>query len=307
MKYTNKLGLPIWDSPETDVFDIGEFNKANNAIDDNITNLTNRITTLESSGGGTGLTTEQANNIKKIPSIEGIVTSNSQIIANKADKEEVETINSQLDTKANKNQVIIKGQGTLNDFNEETRAVLQGLDVGQINAVLGAGNVIPYNLSNEILDVLKTCSKSTSQNLTNNLSDIFDVGDGTYDFSISGTSITLKCISKSKTYVPLLFKKINGSDVKKIKTTVTTSDNYWIVLGGEINNFTVMLINNSSGMKGIYNITNMTNGTNVLPNAFNGSINSIEVEITDSELKLIVNGTTENNIPLSSFPSGSGI
>ena len=212
-------------------------------------------------------------------------------------------VSKQLDNKANKNQVIIKGQGSLNDFNEETRAVLQGLDAGQINAVLGPGNVIPYNLSNEILDVLKTCSNSTSQNLSN----IFDVGNGSYNYSISNTSITLKCISKSKTYAPLLFKKINGTDVKKIKTTVTTSDNYWIVLGGEINNFTVMLVNNSTGMKGIYNITNMTTGTNILPNAFSGSINSIEAEITDSELKLLVNGTSEKTISLSSFPSGSGI
>ena len=41
---------------------------------------------LGSSSSGTGLTEEQANNIEKIPSIEGIVTSNSQAIANKADK-----------------------------------------------------------------------------------------------------------------------------------------------------------------------------------------------------------------------------
>ena len=89
MKYTNKLGLPIWDNPETDVFDIGEFNKGNQVVDDNITNLTDRVTNLENSGGGTGLTEEQANNIEKIPSIEGIVTSNSQAIANKADKSEI--------------------------------------------------------------------------------------------------------------------------------------------------------------------------------------------------------------------------
>ena len=69
MKYTNKLGLPIWDEPETDVFDIGEFNKGNQVVDDNITNLIDRITNLESSGGGTGLTEEQVNNIEKIPSI----------------------------------------------------------------------------------------------------------------------------------------------------------------------------------------------------------------------------------------------
>ena len=104
MKFTDKLGLPIWNEPETDVFNIEHFNKGMKAIDDtvvdifkqnqttnnNITNLTDRITTLEnsgvSSGGSTGLTVEQANNIKKIPSIEATVTSNSQAIANKADK-----------------------------------------------------------------------------------------------------------------------------------------------------------------------------------------------------------------------------
>ena len=170
MKYTDKLDLPIWNEPETDVFDIEQFNKGMQAIDDivinileqinnlvigdtqidlngyvkeevlkqyakrtelsnfltqtdllnyldktyldilatkdelssyakttqlqttnnNITNLTDRITALENSGGnsssGTGLTEEQANNIEKIPSIEGTVASNSQAIANKADK-----------------------------------------------------------------------------------------------------------------------------------------------------------------------------------------------------------------------------
>ena len=46
---------------------------------------------LGSSSSGTGLTEEQANNIKKIPSIEGIVTSNSQAIASKADKDHKHT------------------------------------------------------------------------------------------------------------------------------------------------------------------------------------------------------------------------
>ena len=39
MKYTNKLGLPIWDNPETDVFDIGEFNKGNKIVDDIIVHI----------------------------------------------------------------------------------------------------------------------------------------------------------------------------------------------------------------------------------------------------------------------------
>ena len=68
MKYTNKLGLPIWDNPETDVFDIGEFNKGNQVVDDNITNLIDRITNLESSGGsGTGLFDNIMYNINQFP------------------------------------------------------------------------------------------------------------------------------------------------------------------------------------------------------------------------------------------------
>lgn len=215
----------------------------------------------------------------------------------------VKKIDEQLDTKANDEEVIKKGFGTLNDFDEGTRAILQGLKGGEINAVLGDGNVSPSNLNEEILEVLKSCSNSVSQDL----SAIFDIGDGMYDYSISNTSIKLECISKTKTYAPLLFKKINGFDVKKIKTTVTSSCSYWIILGGEINNFTMMLVNNSTGYKGIYNITDMTTGVNILQNTFTNSVSSVEVEITDSELKLLFNGTEENNISLSTFPRGSGI
>lgn len=91
MKYTDKLGLPIWNKPETDVFDIEQFNEGMQAIDDivinilkqindlvigdtqidlngyvkeevlkeyakktELSNLTDRITNLENSGGGGG-------------------------------------------------------------------------------------------------------------------------------------------------------------------------------------------------------------------------------------------------------------
>ena len=59
MKYTNKLGLPIWDNPETDVFDIGEFNKGNKIVDDIVVHILKQ---------------------------------------NQTTKEEVETINSQMET-----------------------------------------------------------------------------------------------------------------------------------------------------------------------------------------------------------------
>lgn len=46
MKYTDKLGLPIWNKPETDVFDIQEFNEGMQAIDDIVINILNQINDL---------------------------------------------------------------------------------------------------------------------------------------------------------------------------------------------------------------------------------------------------------------------
>ena len=48
MKYTNKLGLPIWDNPETDVFDIGEFNKGNKIVDDIVIDILKQNQTINS-------------------------------------------------------------------------------------------------------------------------------------------------------------------------------------------------------------------------------------------------------------------
>lgn len=46
MKYTDKLGLPIWNKPETDVFDIEQFNEGMQAIDDIVINILNQIDDL---------------------------------------------------------------------------------------------------------------------------------------------------------------------------------------------------------------------------------------------------------------------
>ena len=46
MKYTDKLGLPIWNKPETDVFDIEQFNEGMQAIDDIVINILNQINDL---------------------------------------------------------------------------------------------------------------------------------------------------------------------------------------------------------------------------------------------------------------------
>ena len=57
---------------------------------------------------------------------------------------QINLVNSQLEHKANDNIVVKKGYATLSDFDEETRAAIQGLEPGTINAVLGEKNV-KYN------------------------------------------------------------------------------------------------------------------------------------------------------------------
>lgn len=46
MKYTDKLGLPIWNKPETDVFDIEQFNEGMQAIDDIVIDILKQINDL---------------------------------------------------------------------------------------------------------------------------------------------------------------------------------------------------------------------------------------------------------------------
>lgn len=46
MKYTDKLGLPIWNEPETDVFDIEQFNEGMQAIDDIVIDILEQINDL---------------------------------------------------------------------------------------------------------------------------------------------------------------------------------------------------------------------------------------------------------------------
>ena len=46
MKYTDKLGLPIWNKPETDVFDIEQFNEGMQAVDDIVIHILNQIDDL---------------------------------------------------------------------------------------------------------------------------------------------------------------------------------------------------------------------------------------------------------------------
>ena len=90
MKYTDKLGLPVWNKPETDVFDIEQFNEGMQAVDDIVIHILNQINDL-----AIGDTQIDLNEYVK----EEVFKELKKKVVNKADKEEIETINSQLDKK----------------------------------------------------------------------------------------------------------------------------------------------------------------------------------------------------------------
>ena len=97
MKYTSKLGLPIWNKPETDVFDIEQFNEGMQAVDDIVIHILNQINDLVIGDKEIDL-----NGYIK----EEVFKELKKKVANKADKEEIETIYSQLDTIANKGTTV---------------------------------------------------------------------------------------------------------------------------------------------------------------------------------------------------------
>lgn len=97
--------------------------------------------------GGSKLTGEQTNNIEKIPTIEGIVTSNSQAIANKADKEDVKGLSAQLDTKASKNEVF-----SMANMGQDIKEAMTGGSV----AVVGRNTILPVNVVDKSLPPSKT-------------------------------------------------------------------------------------------------------------------------------------------------------
>ena len=133
--------------------------------------LTKSIT----SGKGTNITLtntiSSANN--KINEMNTWVNQHGDIVNldNRVDTVETEIpkINEQLEQKANENEVVKKGMGTLNDFDEETRRIIQGLESGQINAVLGKGNVKTENVGDKQITYEKiSWINLTRYNLCNN-------------------------------------------------------------------------------------------------------------------------------------------
>ena len=112
MKYTDKLGLPVWNKPETEVCDIEQFNEGMKAIDDIVIHILNQINDL-----AIGDTKVDLNEYVK----EKVFEELKKKVENKSDKEEIETINSQMDNKAN--EIFIESFDGKNDNEKLTNAL----------------------------------------------------------------------------------------------------------------------------------------------------------------------------------------
>lgn len=106
--------------------------------------------------GSESLLVQDSNGTKQAPLgiIVDEIEQNSQEKIREIESELAQT-NAQLLKKANDHEVVKKGHGTLNDFDEETRGILQGLNSGEINAVLGDGNVVNRNYADNSITLNK--------------------------------------------------------------------------------------------------------------------------------------------------------
>lgn len=99
----------------------------------------------------------------------------------KSVNDRIDETNAQLSQKANDNEVVKKGYGTLNDFDEQTRSILLGLEEGQVNAVLGDGNVNFNNLNGSVINgIYEITENPTSLLPTNEINDFKVYFNSTY-------------------------------------------------------------------------------------------------------------------------------
>lgn len=118
--------------------------------------------------GSESLLVQDSNGTQQAPlgTIVDEIKQNSQEKIREIESELAQT-NAQLSQKANSNEVVKKGYGTLDDFDEETRRVIQGMEQGQINAVLGTENVLDVNLALNSVDEFKMKNTEILDNLFN--------------------------------------------------------------------------------------------------------------------------------------------
>lgn len=122
----------------------------------------------------------------------------------------VNEVQSQLENKANKNDVMLRGTVSISDFDDETRNIIQGLEPGTVNAVLGDGNVKLKNLADEIVTteignnlITGTQSLTYDENGTNrtyNCTNFIEVGDTQTSFALNFTYRFLIAFEMDGTY-----------------------------------------------------------------------------------------------------------
>ena len=128
---------------------------------------------------GSSISEEQTNNIEKIPSIEGKVNSNSQAIVNKANKEEVEELSSQLYTKAEKEEI----QNVQQQINNLVLGAVGDGNNAEVVQARGNEKVLSDRLNN--IESGKLIQKIGFSKLTNK-DDIIDYSLSHYDKEIIG-------------------------------------------------------------------------------------------------------------------------
>lgn len=127
-------------------------------------------------------------NVVKSVSTKEIVSSNElKTLVNALG--EVQNIDNRLSQKANANEVVKKGYGTLNDFDEETRRAIQGMSGTEINAVLGKENVTTYNLANGSVTLDKCEFNPVTGKVNSNLIQIDNLKFGYYIRYTSGVEV----------------------------------------------------------------------------------------------------------------------
>ena len=233
MKYTNKLGLPIWDNPETDVFDIGEFNKGNKIVDDIVIDILKQNQTI---------------------------------------KEEVETINSQMDKIEKKiDYLYVEDFGAKGD--------------GLTDDTLFFQNAIDYCSSNNIQLYLK--SKKYLVNSTLQLKSNLYI-EGTFESEIYMPSSTIikDIFSHSQTI------RIKNLTIKNIKLS-SVNDKKDTADYGVLSNIQGIVLNNCENIL-FQNIetNSLTTSFKIVNSNNNGDFTDYNENVIIDNFKCFNNGTS---------------
>ena len=153
----------------------------------------------------------------------------------------VNEVQAQLNNKANKDEVMTRGTVSIRDFDDETRNIIQGMEPGTVNAVLGDGNVKLKNLADEIIttelgnnlitgtQVLTFDQNGTTK--TYNCTNFIEVGDTKTSYALNFTynfliAFNMDGTFKFETSLSVLTTFDADPNIKFVLTKRNTSTNY---------------------------------------------------------------------------------